>query len=71
MSTSYWTGSLQRQISRRRALGAAGGSAAAVALLAACSGGSSSKTTSESGGQGSGLIVKVQDETSSLFALTR
>lgn len=55
---SYWSQTLKRRISRRRALAAAGGLAAGSALLAAC-GGSESRDS----GATSSLVTKPEDST--------
>ena len=66
MRDGYLTTPSQRRISRRKALAVTGGGTVALAFLAACGGGGTNKTAGESSAQGSGLIAKVQDETSSL-----
>src|SRR5688500_10960710 len=57
---SYWTETLYRRISRRRALAATGTAAAAAALLAACGGGSGDSAPT---GESSGLITQPVDTT--------
>jgi len=55
---SYWNQTLQRRLTRRRAIVGAGGLALSAGLLAACGGGES-----KSGGDSSSLVVKAEDTT--------
>src|SRR5688572_3777310 len=60
MSRNYWTETLQKQISRRRALASSGAAGVAAALLAACGGGSGGS----GGPAASGLLTFPEDTTS-------
>jgi peptide/nickel transport system substrate-binding protein len=53
----YWSGLMERRLSRRRALAATGGAAAASALLAACGGGGGDD------GEATSKVVPVADST--------